>query len=86
MELSEDNTDRPEEHDIPEDLGGASGGQEFRRPPESAHPADPSIDSVGLELPQDHWSVEVVPGQVSDAANRISCAIDLLLAAAARPR
>jgi len=34
----------------------------------------------------DQWVVEVVEGVIPDAANRLSNAIDLLLAAAARPR
>ena len=45
------------------------------------------------QLPEDSgetkneiWVVEVVHGAVPDAANRMARAIDLLLAAAARPR
>ena len=85
MELSEDDTDRYEEEYIPEDLGAAPGGQEsnFSSGPGAQEQA---IDSGNVDLPGTQWFVEVVPGQVSDSANRISCAIDLLLAAVARPK
>lgn len=86
MGLSEHNTDRPEEHNIPEDLGGAYRGQESSFSSGPGHAQEPDIGSESIEFPGNQWYVEVVPGQPSDAANRMSCAFDLLLAAAARPR
>ena len=86
MGLSEDNADRFKEDKLPDNLGEPHNGHESGCPPEPERPEVPSIDSVDMQVPGDHWAVEVVPGQVSDAVNRISCAFDLLLAAAARPR
>jgi len=45
-----------------------------------------AIDSGNMELPGNQWLVEVVPGQVSEAANRIARAFEILLEAAAHPR
>ena len=42
-------------------------------------------DGLG-ETPNDQWVVEVVHSRAPDAADRMSRAIDFLLAAAARPR
>ena len=86
MELPEDNADQIEEQSVPRNLRGASGGHESGLPPKPGRSKELTIDSVDTKPPLDHWFIEVVPGQLSDVANRMSFAIDLLLAAAARPR
>ena len=86
MELPEDNTDGSENSNPSDVLEGTPSGHESAFCPESEYSAEPATDSVDMDVPRGHWFVEVVPGQVSDTANRISCAVDLLLAAADRPR
>ena len=47
---------------------------------------EPAIDSENMELAGNQWLVEVVPGQVSGAANRIARAFKILLDAAAHAK
>ena len=86
MELPEDCTNRFEDNKLPVDLQGASEGQASGFSPESGLPGELPTASGKINLSRHEWAVEVIPGQISGALNRMSFAIDLLLAAAARLR
>lgn len=73
MDLPEDSTKRFEDNKLPVDSEGASKNHASGFSPE-------------IGLPRDEWTVEVVPGQALDAANRIGRAFDILLYAAAHPK
>ena len=80
MDLLEENADRSEDNNLFDDLEKTSTRHESGCSPEPGNPAEPASG------PRDQWYVEVVPGRVSDAANRMSRAIEILLDAAAHPR
>ena len=76
----------PEDNKLPDDLEGASNGDESSFSPGYGHPEEPAIDFGEIELPRDQWIVQVVQGRASDASNRFSLAIEILLDAAAHPQ
>ena len=84
MEQPEDNADWSEDHKLPDERR-SSNGHESSFSCGTGHAEEPAIDSREIELSRD-WIVEVVQGRASDAANRISRAIEILLDAAAHPR
>ena len=85
MDSFEENAERSEDDNLPEGLRTSSDGHESSSLSETGHSEEPAIGPKEIENARD-WIVEVVHGHASDAADRLSRAIDILLDAAARIR